>query len=161
MGKACEAFGTPVTGGNVSFYNQSTEGGAVFPTPTIGMIGLVEDKEIIMSLNFKNSGDRIYVIGEMKNDISSSEYLVSHHQVNASPAPYFNLETEVNLQNAVKELIYEQVVVSAHDISEGGLFTTLLESAMAGGKGFEIEKLKRVKISARMPSCLAKHKAAW
>ncbi len=139
MGKACEAFGTPVTGGNVSFYNQSTEGGAVFPTPTIGMIGLVEDKEIIMSLNFKNSGDRIYVIGEMKNDISCSEYLVSHHQINASPAPYFNLDTEVNVQKAIKELIYEQVVVSAHDISEGGLFTALLESAMAGGKGFEIE----------------------
>ncbi|MFN8323143.1 MAG: phosphoribosylformylglycinamidine synthase subunit PurL [Chitinophagales bacterium] len=139
MGKACEAFGTPVTGGNVSFYNQSTEGGAVFPTPTIGMIGLVEDKEIIMSLNFKNSGDRIYVIGEMKNDISCSEYLVNHHQINASPAPYFNLDTEVNVQKAIKELIYEQVVVSAHDISEGGLFTALLESAMAGGKGFEIE----------------------
>lgn len=139
MGKACEAFGTPVTGGNVSFYNQSTEGGAVFPTPTIGMIGVVEDKEIVMTLNFKNSGDRIYVIGEMKNDISSSEYLVSQHEIENSPAPYFDLETEVKVQNAVKELIYEQVLVSAHDISEGGLFTTLLESAMAGGKGFEIE----------------------
>ncbi len=139
MGKACEAFGTPVTGGNVSFYNQSTDGGAVFPTPTIGMIGLVEDKEIVMTLNFKNSGDRIYVIGEMKNDISSSEYLVSQHEIENSPAPYFDLETEVKVQNAVKELIYEQVLASAHDISEGGLFTTLLESAMAGGKGFEIE----------------------
>ncbi len=139
MGKACEAFGTPVTGGNVSFYNQSTDGGAVFPTPTIGMIGVVEDKEIVMTLNFKNSGDRIYVIGEMKNDISSSEYLVSQHEIENSPAPYFDLETEVKVQNAVKELIYEQVLASAHDISEGGLFTTLLESAMAGGKGFEIE----------------------
>lgn len=139
MGKACEAFGTPVTGGNVSFYNQSTDGGSVFPTPTIGMIGLVEDKEIVMTVNFKNSGDRIYVIGEMKNDISSSEYLVSQHEIENSPAPYFDLETEVKVQNAVKELIYEQVLASAHDISEGGLFTTLLESAMAGGKGFEIE----------------------
>lgn len=139
MGKACEAFGTPVTGGNVSFYNQSTDGGAVFPTPTIGMLGVVEDKEIVMTLNFKNSGDRIYVIGEMKNDISSSEYLVSHHAVQNSPAPYFDLDTEVKVQNAVRELIYEQVVASAHDISEGGLFTALLESAMAGGKGFEIE----------------------
>lgn len=139
MGKACEAFGTPVTGGNVSFYNQSTDGGSVFPTPTIGMIGLVEDKEIVMTLNFKNSGDRIYVIGEMKNDISSSEYLVSQHEIENSPAPHFDLETEVKVQNAVKELIYEQVLASAHDISEGGLFTTLLESAMAGGKGFEIE----------------------
>lgn len=139
MGKACEAFGTPVTGGNVSFYNQSSEGGAVFPTPTIGMIGLVEDKETIMTLDFKKSGDKIYVIGEMRNDIASSEYLVNYHQINNSPAPYFNLETEVKVQNVVKELINEQVIESAHDISEGGLFIALLESAMAGKKGFEIE----------------------
>src|ERR1019366_2301008 len=139
MGKACEALGTPVTGGNVSFYNQSTEGGAVFPTPTIGMIGLVEDKETLMTMNFKNSGDKIYVIGELKNDIASSEYLVGYHEVTNSPAPDFNLETEVKVQNAVKEVILEQLIASAHDVSEGGLFITLLESAMAGKKGFEIE----------------------
>lgn len=139
MGLACEAFGTPVTGGNVSFYNQSTEGGAVFPTPTIGMLGLVEDKELVMTLDFKKSNDKIYVIGESRNDISSSEYLVREHGIENSPAPYFNLEEEVKLQKAVKELIYEQVIVSAHDVSEGGLFVTLLESAMAGKKGFEIE----------------------
>ena len=139
MGKACEALGTPVTGGNVSFYNQSTEGGAVFPTPTIGMIGLVEDKETLMTMNFKNSGDKIYIIGEIKNDIASSEYLVGYHEVTKSGAPDFNLETEVKVQNAVKEIILEQVIASAHDVSEGGLFITLLESAMAGKKGFEIE----------------------
>jgi phosphoribosylformylglycinamidine synthase len=139
MGASCEAFGTPVTGGNVSFYNQSTEGGAVFPTPTIGMIGLVENKDTVMTLDFKNSGDRIYIIGETKNDISSSEYLVKWHNVNHSTAPYFNVESELNVQNAVKELIREQVIASAHDVSEGGLFITLLESAMAGKKGFEIE----------------------
>lgn len=139
MGKACEAFGTPVTGGNVSFYNQSNEGGAVYPTPTIGMIGLIEEKDTVMSLNFKNSGDRIYVIGESSNDISSSEYLVGYHGVTKSPAPHFDLETEVKVQNAVKDLIKEQVIASAHDVSEGGLFITLLESAIAGKKGFEIE----------------------
>ncbi|HLP20378.1 MAG TPA: AIR synthase-related protein, partial [Chitinophagales bacterium] len=67
------------------------------------------------------------------------EYLTGYHEVKNSPAPYFNLETEVKVQNAVKSLIYEQVVSSAHDVSEGGLFITLLESAMAGRKGFEIE----------------------
>jgi phosphoribosylformylglycinamidine synthase len=139
MGKACEALGTPVTGGNVSFYNQSTDGGAVFPTPTIGMIGVVEDKELVTTLDFKNRGDRIYVIGEMKNDISSSEYLVGYHNINNSPAPYFDLDAEVKVQGAIKSLIYEQVIASAHDISEGGLFITLLESATAGKKGFEIE----------------------
>jgi phosphoribosylformylglycinamidine synthase len=139
IGKACEALGTPVTGGNVSFYNQSTDGGAVYPTPTIGMIGLVEDKELAMSLNFKSSGDKIYVIGEMKDDISSSEYLNAYHEIGASPAPHFDLETEVKVQKAVMHLIREQVVESVHDISEGGLFINLLESAIAGKKGFEIE----------------------
>lgn len=139
MGVACEALDTPVTGGNVSFYNQSEDGGAVFPTPTIGMIGVVEDKELVTTLDFKKSGDRIYVIGETKEDISSSEYLTGYHKINNSPAPYFDIETEVKVQAAVKDLIKEQVVVSAHDVSEGGLFITLLESAMAGRKGFEIE----------------------
>lgn len=136
---ACTALETPVTGGNVSFYNQSTDGGAVFPTPTIGMIGVVEDKELITCLSFTKSGDRIYVIGEMKNDISSSEYLTGFHGVNKSPAPYFDMATEVNVQQAVKSIISEQVISSAHDIAEGGLFIALLESAMAGKKGFEIE----------------------
>jgi phosphoribosylformylglycinamidine synthase len=103
------------------------------------MIGLVEDKELITSIDFQKSGDKIYVIGEMKEDVSSSEYLVGYHEVNNSPAPYFDLAAEVKVQSAVKKLIYEQVVLSAHDISEGGLFITLLESAMAGKKGFEIE----------------------
>ncbi len=139
MGEACTAFETPVTGGNVSFYNQSTEGGAVFPTPTIGMIGLVNDKETAMTMDFKKSGDRIYVIGEMKEDISSSEYLVRHHGVQNSPAPYFDLATEVKVQNAIKDLINEQVIESAHDIAEGGLFIALVESAITGKRGFEIE----------------------
>lgn len=139
MGEACNALGTPVTGGNVSFYNQSTEGGAVYPTPTIGMIGIVEEKDLVMTLDFKKAGDKIYIIGESTDDISSSEYLIKYHKIQNSGAPHFNLTDEVNVQKAVKELTYEQVVQSAHDISEGGLFITLLESAMAGKKGFEIE----------------------
>lgn len=148
MGKACEAFDTPVTGGNVSFYNQSTDGGAVFPTPTIGMIGVVEEKDLNVGLAFKKNNDKIYVIGEMKNDIASSEYLVQYHEITASPAPYFDLETEVKVQNAVKDLLNEQVVMSAHDVSEGGLFIALLESAMAGKKGFEIETSEDIRKDA-------------
>jgi phosphoribosylformylglycinamidine synthase len=139
MGTACEAFNTPVTGGNVSFYNQSDADGAVFPTPTIGMIGIVEDKDSVMTLDFKNSGDRIYVIGEMKDDISSSEYLVRYHKIENSTTPYFDLATEQKVQTAVADLINQQFVSSAHDVSEGGLFVTLIESAMSGKKGFEIE----------------------
>ena len=136
---ACEALDTPVTGGNVSFYNQSTDGGAVFPTPTIGMIGLVEDKDLVMTTGFKRSGDKIYVIGEMLEDISSSEYLVKVHGIENSPAPHFDIQNEVNVQRAIKNLIEEQVIQSAHDVSEGGLFITLLESAMSGKRGFELD----------------------
>lgn len=88
MGKACRKFQTPVTGGNVSFYNQSSDEGPVFPTPTIGMLGVLENKNHRMSLNFKNAGDSIFLIGESVNDISSSEYLYSFHGIKTSPAPH-------------------------------------------------------------------------
>ena len=94
MGKACRKFQTPVTGGNVSFYNQSSDEGPVFPTPTIGMLGVLENKNHRMSLNFKNAGDSIFLIGESVNDISSSEYLYSFHGIKTSPAPHFDLDVE-------------------------------------------------------------------
>lgn len=138
MGKACEKFKTPVTGGNVSFYNQSSYEGPVFPTPTIGMIGLLEDKSLQTTLDFKAEGDVIYLVGESKNDISSSEYLYSYCKVKASPAPFFDLDVEFNVQNAISSLIKNKLVQSAHDVSDGGLFMNLLESAMVSGLGFEI-----------------------
>jgi phosphoribosylformylglycinamidine synthase len=138
MSKACLKFKTPVTGGNVSFYNQSSYEGPVFPTPTIGMLGVLKDKSTRMTLNFKNEGDSIYLIGSSKNDIASSEYLYSYHKVKNSPAPSFNLDEEYEVQLAVKELIKERVIQSAHDCADGGLFITLLESAMTLGLGFDI-----------------------
>ncbi len=142
MGKACEKFQTPVTGGNVSFYNQTvtkdkTE--PVFPTPTIGMIGIVEDKKFITNIPFKAKGDLIYMIGENRNDISSSQYLVNIHGVEASPVPFFSLEEEYSLQEQMKMIIRKKgMIESAHDVSEGGLFVTLLEKAMSSGLGFDI-----------------------
>jgi len=141
MGKACEKFETPVTGGNVSFYNQTvlknrTE--PVFPTPTIGMIGIIESKKHITSLGFKNKGDLIYLIGENRNDISSSQYLVSEHKVEASPAPFFSLEEEYAVQDQVRMLIRKGLLASAHDVSEGGLFVALMEKSMATDLGFDI-----------------------
>lgn len=141
MSTACEKFQTPVTGGNVSFYNQTVIGDKevpVFPTPTIGMIGLVNDKSKIMSLDFKNKGDLIFLLGESKNDISSSQYLASFHGIEESPAPYFNLEKEYQLQEAVKGLIQEELINAAHDCADGGLFITLLEMGMPNGLGFDI-----------------------
>jgi len=138
MAKACIKFSTPVTGGNVSFYNQSSYEGPVFPTPTIGMLGILQDKNNRMTLNFKNEGDSIYMIGSAKDDISSSEYLYSFHKVKNSPAPDFNLDEEFEVQAAVKTLIKEKMIQSAHDCADGGLFITLLESSMPNGLGFDI-----------------------
>ncbi len=138
MSAACLKFKTPVTGGNVSFYNQSSYEGPVFPTPTIGMIGVLEDKTLQTTLNFKTAGDVIYLVGESKNDISSSEYLYSFHKVKNTPAPYFNLEEEYKLQNVISSLIKSKLINSAHDVSDGGLFMNLLESAMVNNLGFEI-----------------------
>lgn len=141
MSKACTKFKTPVTGGNVSFYNQSTIDGVtvpVFPTPTIGMMGVLQDKALKTGLDFKNENDLIYLIGESKNDINSSEYLYSYHKVKLSPPPYFDLDKEFALQEVIKKLIQNKLIVSAHDCSDGGLFITLLESAMPRGLGFDI-----------------------
>ncbi|PTM03430.1 MAG: phosphoribosylformylglycinamidine synthase subunit PurL [Bacteroidetes bacterium] len=141
MGKACEKFQTPVTGGNVSFYNQTVSKGKtepVFPTPTIGMIGIIEDKKHITSLGFKQKGDLIYMIGENRNDISSSQYLVNIHGVEASSAPFFSLEEEYANQEQIKMLIRKGLLASAHDVSEGGLFVALMESSMVNDLGFDI-----------------------
>jgi len=141
MSKACLKFKTPVTGGNVSFYNQSAIEGTevpVFPTPTIGMLGIVEDKKHITSLAFKGKSDLIYLIGESKNDISSSEYLASFHGVKESSAPDFDLDVEYDMQQTLISLIRKGTIESAHDVADGGLFMTLLESSFTNNLGFEI-----------------------
>ena len=142
MSKACRKFKTPVTGGNVSFYNQSSVNGVeipVFPTPTIGMLGIVEDKKHITSLAFENSSDLIYLLGESKNDISSSEYLFSYHKIKESSVPDFDLDIELELQEDLYSLITKDLIISAHDLSDGGLFISLLESSMVNDKGFSIK----------------------
>ena len=137
MGEACKKFNTPVTGGNVSFYNQGPEG-AVYPTPTIGMVGMLADVTNKMTLDFKKAGDAIVLIGQSRNDISSSEYLHKIHGVEFSPAPNFELEEEFTLQQTVAALISQKLIASAHDISEGGLFVTLCESGFKRNLGFVI-----------------------
>ena len=142
MSAACLKFSTPVTGGNVSFYNQTVTNGVeipVFPTPTIGMIGIVPDKNKVMSLNFKQKGDLIFILGNCTNDISSSEYLVAHHGIKKSPAPYFNLDEEYNLHQVITQLIESESINAAHDVSDGGLFVTLSEMSFPNELGFDIE----------------------
>jgi len=137
MGEACIKFDTPVTGGNVSFYNQGPEG-AVYPTPTIGMVGLLDNVKDKMTLDFKETGDIIFLIGACSNDINSSEYLHKIHGVEYSPAPEFDLDKEFILQQKVAELIKKKIIKSAHDVSEGGLFVTLLESCFNRDLGMDV-----------------------
>lgn len=139
MTEACKKFNTAVTGGNVSFYNQSPSG-PVYPTPVIGMVGLLEDFEIKMTLDFKNEGDVIYLLGKNPEDFNCSEYLHKICDVAYSPAPYFNLEEEFRLHMAVSSLIKAKIIQSAHDLSEGGLFVTLAESGFQRNLGFTVNK---------------------
>lgn len=137
MGEACRKFDTPVTGGNVSFYNQSPDG-PVYPTPTIGMVGVLDSVDKKMTLDFKEAGDIIVLIGSSKDDINSSEYLTKIHGVEYSPAPHFDLEEEFALQKTITQLIQANQIKSAHDVSEGGLFVTLVESGFNRCLGFDI-----------------------
>jgi len=142
MGKACLKFNTPVTGGNVSFYNQTNINNIiepVYPTPTIGMLGVLENKNNQTSLAFKNEGDLIYLIGKTVNDIACSEYLHKYHKYKISPVPYFDLDEEYDMQDIVKRLIRSRILSSCHDISEGGLFIALFESALHNNLGFEVD----------------------
>ncbi len=140
MGVACRKFNTPVTGGNVSFYNQASMNGkveAVYPSPVIGMIGTIE-KDKQMTMDFKTDGATVYLIGEMVDDISCSEYLYSYKGIKLSHAPYFDIDKEANMQKALSDLINQGIIESAHDVSEGGLFIAMLESAMCRNFGFEL-----------------------
>ena len=151
MKKSCEKFKTPVTGGNVSFYNQmvSEEGETpVFPTPTIGMLGVIEDKSHITSLGFKGKSDLIYMLGTCENDISSSEYLSSYHEIKESSVPNFDLDIEFKLQEILTNLIRAGLIESAHDVSDGGLFVTLLESSMVNNLGFDITTSSEIREDA-------------
>ena len=137
MGEACLKFDAPVTGGNVSFYNQNPDG-AVYPTPTIGMVGLLDSEDDKMTLGFKTEGDLIYLLGSSQNDIACSEYVHKICGIEYSPAPYFNIDEEYALQQLILGLIGEKHILSAHDVSEGGLYITLLESGFVGGLGFSV-----------------------
>ncbi len=151
MSAACLKFETPVTGGNVSFYNQTVMNGKevpVFPTPTIGMIGIVPDKNKIMTLDFKQKGDLIFLIGDYTEDIASSEYLATYHGVKASPAPYFDLEKEFQMHQAIKGLIAEGLVSAVHDVADGGLYVSLVEMSMPRGLGFDIVSDADIRLDA-------------
>ena len=133
MGDACRMFNTPVTGGNVSFYNETSFAGertAIYPTPTIGMIGLIEDIDNLVGSTFRNAGDAIVLLGDPVLSLDASEYVVMQYGTPGTDAPQIDLVHEKNLQDLLVSLAEKQLVKSAHDISDGGLFVALAEKAI-------------------------------
>jgi len=138
MGDACRTFNTPVTGGNVSFYNENPEM-AIFPTPVIGMLGLIEDVENHrMTPEFKEESDVIYYVGAPRKGLGGSEYLHTVHDSTTGDAPDIDLDFEARLQSTLLDIIQQKLVNAVHDISDGGLATTLAEMAMFAGKGADV-----------------------
>ncbi|MFC1480659.1 phosphoribosylformylglycinamidine synthase subunit PurL [Candidatus Neomarinimicrobiota bacterium] len=146
IGDACRALDTPVTGGNVSFYNENPEG-AIYPTPVIGMLGLIENTDHITTMDFKDVGDFIVVLGSVNGDLGGTEYLELIHGQVAGKPPIISLEIERHVQAACLEAIQAGLVKSAHDISDGGLAVCLAESILSaeGDRGAEIHITRRLR----------------
>ena len=133
MGEACRFFDTPVTGGNVSFYNESPDA-AVYPTPVIGMVGLIHNIEHVTTSYFKEKDDLIYLLGEDFEELGGSEYLSVCHNNVSGDAPKIDLQTEKDLQSFLLSSIQKGLIKSAHDISEGGVLAALAECCIIDEK---------------------------
>ncbi|MFW6409568.1 MAG: phosphoribosylformylglycinamidine synthase subunit PurL [Halanaerobiales bacterium] len=138
IARACRELNTPVTGGNVSFYNESPAG-AVYPTPIVGMVGLLEDVTKAVTQNFKNKGDLVYLLGETKAELGGSEYLKVIHDRIAGEIPGIDLQMEKKVQDFCLEAIERGLVNSAHDCSQGGLGVALAECCLENELGVEIK----------------------
>ena len=138
MGDACRKLNTPVTGGNVSFYNENPES-AIFPTPIIGMLGIIEDVEKHkMSPSFKNEGDIILYVGAPRIGLGGTEYLKVVHGLTTGDAPKLDLDVELKVQQTVLEVITSGLVTAAHDVSDGGLAVCITEMGVFGDLGAQI-----------------------
>lgn len=137
MAEAARVLDTPVVSGNVSLYNE-TAAGPIYPTPVIGMVGLLNDIEHRCDMGFKQEGDLIVMLGRWRDELGGSEYLYSCHGVESGAVPIADLDEEKRLIDLLLELNQEGTLCSCHDISDGGLAVTLAESAIKGKKGFEI-----------------------
>lgn len=135
IAEACRAFGTPVTGGNVSLYNESPAG-VVDPTPTIAMVGLIDDEKHVTTQWFKNAGDAIFLVGEIGNELGGSQFFKVCHGLEIGPPPHVDLVREIKIQNVVRDLIRAGLVKSAHDCSEGGLAVAVAECCFNPDKLF-------------------------
>ena len=134
IGDMCKSLDTPVTGGNVSFYNE-TKNSAVFPTPVIGMVGILDDTKNNTTIDYKNEGDFIICLGSLNGSLGGSEYLKTIHEKILGPIPNLDIETELSVQELCCSAIKQNIINSAHDISDGGLAVNISESIMASKKG--------------------------
>ncbi len=147
----CERMNLPVIAGNVSFNNSTQieeEAVSVPPTPVIGMVGLIDSQEDVITVSFQTKGDMIYLIGKSDNDLSGSEYLATMHLIEETAAPELDLDYELKIQNVVREIIQRSFVSSAHDISLGGLFIALVECCLANSLGFDVTSPAEVRADA-------------
>jgi len=138
MASACRVLNTPVTGGNVSLYNE-TKGQAVYPTPTVGMVGLLRDINNRVTQGFKKAGDVVLMLGITHDELGGSEYLKVIHALERGLPPQLNLELERDLQGVLITAAQQGYLKSAHDCAEGGLAVTIAESAVTGGFGADVE----------------------
>ncbi|WP_207706870.1 phosphoribosylformylglycinamidine synthase subunit PurL [Alkaliphilus pronyensis] len=137
ISEACRELDTPVISGNVSFYNE-TDTQAIYPTPIIGMVGVIDDVEKTCSMDFKAVGDIILQIGETKPEIGGSEYLSAIHNMETGEIPFVNIAREIKAHKAILESIDRGLLESAHDISEGGIAVGLAECCMGKGIGARV-----------------------
>lgn len=137
MAEACRELDTPVIGGNVSLYNENTKG-AIYPTPVVGMVGLIHDTDHITTQGFKSEGDAILLLGDTFAELGGSEFQAIVHGVTEGRPPQLELNTEKNLLDTVLAAIQQGLVRSAHDLSEGGLAVALAESCISGGLGAKV-----------------------
>ena len=138
LSEACRELDTPVISGNVSFYNE-TDRAAIYPTPIVGMVGVLEDVTKHMTMEFKEEGDLVLLIGETKDEIGGSEYLSRIHGLETGRIPELNMALEIRVQETVLQAIEKGWMASVHDVSEGGIGIALAESAIAGGMGATVE----------------------
>ena len=144
LADACEAFGTPVISGNVSFYNETPDG-AIHPTPTVGMVGLLPDADKRVTMGFKNEGDLVYRVGGGSPTLGGSEYLAVVHGMEVGRPPALDVDAEKRVQAFLREAISEGLLQSAHDVSDGGLTVALAESCIGNGRGAAVEMFGPIK----------------
>jgi phosphoribosylformylglycinamidine synthase len=138
IGEACRALNVPITGGNVSLYNE-TDGKAIYPTPIIGVVGVLDRADCVVARRFQRSGDVIVLLGEGRGELGGSQYLETLHDLVRGLPPTLNLDAEKALQGLMVDLAAERLVHSAHDCSDGGLAVTLAECCFdTGGAGAEV-----------------------